>query len=87
MSAGRTVTGRRLAITEAWAEMNRTGLSGACVIDEHAYCTPPLDVYVKTRGRPPVGPPVVSIRCTCACHKGCPVRREVITVQTGRPPR
>lgn len=74
------MSGRRRTITDAWAEMDRTGLSGACVIDEHAYCTPPLDVYVVPRGRLVVGLPAVSIRCTCACHEGVPVRREVVTV-------
>ncbi|WP_149183637.1 hypothetical protein [Streptomyces sp. TRM49041] len=72
MSAPRTVT-------DTWAEMDRTGKSGACALGECGYCTP-LEVYVVPRGRPVVGPPAVSIRCACACHKGRPVRRKVITV-------
>ncbi|MCH0539890.1 hypothetical protein I3F58_10015 [Streptomyces sp. MUM 203J] len=60
--------------------MDRTGKSGACVIGDCGYCTPPLDLYVNARGRPLVGPPVISIRCACACHHGRPVRREVVTV-------
>lgn len=74
------MSGRSLTVTEAWAEMERTGLSGACVIEEHRFCTPPLDVYVRQCGEPLVGPPAVSIRCACACHAGHPVRREVVTV-------
>ncbi|OII70502.1 hypothetical protein [Streptomyces sp. CC77] len=80
MSAGHTVTGRRLTGAEAWAEMDRTGKSGACVIGECGYCTPPQDVYVVMRGRPVVDPPVISIRCTCVCHRGRSVLRQVITV-------
>ncbi|WP_236238813.1 hypothetical protein [Streptomyces sp. CC228A] len=73
------MSGRR-TIVDTWAEMDRTGLSGACVMDEHRYCTPPQDVYVVQRGQPVTEPPAVSIRCACACHEGVPVRREVVTV-------
>ncbi|OII60628.1 hypothetical protein BJP40_09365 [Streptomyces sp. CC53] len=78
---GDTAAVRRLSITEAWAEMHRTGTSGACVIGKCDRCTPPLDLYVQARGRPLAGPPAVSIRCTCVCHGRRPVRREVITAQ------
>ncbi|OII64650.1 hypothetical protein BJP40_20165 [Streptomyces sp. CC53] len=69
---------RRLTIAEAWAEMDRTGKSGACVVGECGSCTSPLDASVATGGRPLVGPPVVSVRCACACHEGRAVRRVVI---------
>lgn len=63
---------RRLTVVEAWAEMERTGLSGACVIEEHAFCHP-QDVYVQLPGQPPYGP-VSSITCTCTCHEAAPTR-------------
>ncbi|MFG3493583.1 hypothetical protein [Streptomyces sp. NPDC047928] len=79
MSADRTATVRirRFTITEAWAETDRTGKSGACVIDEHGFCHP-VYVYVRHPGRPRVGP-AVSAMCTCSCHIGRSVRRHVLT--------
>ncbi len=70
------MTGGHLTITEAWTEMERTGKSGACVIDEHGFCHP-VSVYVQRPGGPTVGP-VVSVTCTCPCHDGRPTLRHVV---------